>query len=93
MTRYIIGTIANLDYPLTPSEKGDMAFRWHIEKITCEQVQADRDAVLATTAADIRSMSKVIGDILDQHVYCVYGNEEKLKANKDLFKKLVVLQR
>jgi presequence protease len=93
MTRYIIGTIAGLDYPLTPSQKGDMAFRYYFEKTSREEIQSDRNAVLATTAHDIRNMSDEIGKILDQHVICVYGNDEKLKSNKTLFKNLVVLQK
>jgi Zn-dependent M16 (insulinase) family peptidase len=93
MTRYIIGTIANLDYPLTPSEKGDQAFRWYFEKVSRDEVQGDRDAVLATTAADIRNMSDDIARILDQKVFCVYGNDEKIKSDKTLFKNLVTLQR
>jgi presequence protease len=93
MTRYIIGTIANLDSPLTPSEKGELAFKRSFENVTPEEVQADRDAVLATTAADIRGMSSVIAKILDQKVYCVYGSNEKIKENKTLFKNLVTLQK
>jgi presequence protease len=92
MTRYIIGTIANLDNPLTPSEKGDQAFRWFFERVTHSEVQADRDAVLATTAADIRNMSDVIARVVDQYIICVYGNDEKLRANNTLFKSLVTLQ-
>ncbi len=93
MTRYIIGTIANLDYPLTPSGKGDMAFRWYLEKTNLEEIQGDRDAVLATTAEDIRNMRDDITKVLDQNVFCVYGNSEKIKFNKALFKNLVVLQK
>jgi hypothetical protein len=92
MTRYIIGTISNLDYPLTPSEKGEQAFRWHFEKVTPEEIQADRDAVLQTNAEDIRTMKEAVAKILDQQVYCVYGNDEKIKTNKTLFKDLVKLQ-
>jgi hypothetical protein len=93
MTRYIIGTIANLDYLMTPFEKGDLAFRRHMENTRLEDIQQDRNAVLATTAEDIRKMSKVIAGILDQQVLCVYGNEDKLNANKQLFKNLVQLQK
>ena len=92
MTRYIIGTIANLDNPLTPSEKGDQAFRWFFERVTHSDVQADRDAVLSTKAADIRNMSDVIARVVDQQVICVYGNDEKLRSNRTLFKNLVTLQ-
>ena len=78
---------------MTPAEKGDVAFRRYMEKTTKEALQKDRDAVLATTPEDIRKMSAVLDKILGQQVYCVYGNEEKLKANKDLFKNLVTLQK
>jgi len=93
MTRYIIGTIANLDYLMTPSEKGELAFRRHMEKTSKEAIQKDRDAVLATTPEDIRQMSPVLARVLGQQTYCVYGNEDKLKANKNLFKNLVTLQK
>jgi Zn-dependent M16 (insulinase) family peptidase len=93
MSRYIIGTIANLDHLMTLSEKGDLAFRRYMEKTTRESIQEDRDAVLATTPEDIQKMSKVLASILGQQVYCVYGNEDKLKANRNLFKSLVTLQK
>ena len=93
MCRYIIGTIANLDYPLTPSEKGEQAFRWYFEEVTRDELQADRSAVLATTAADIRNMSSSVGKIIDQQTYCVYGNDIKVNDNKKLFKNLVKLQK
>ncbi len=93
MTRYIIGTMSELDYPLTPSQKGEQAFRWYIEGVTKDEIQADREAVLSTTAVDIRNMAGIVSKILDQQVYCVYGNEMKLSTNKSLFKNLVKLQK
>jgi Zn-dependent M16 (insulinase) family peptidase len=93
MTRYIIGTIANLDNLMTPSEKGELAFRRYMEKTSKEAIQKDRDAVLSTTPEDIRQMSSVLARVLGQQTYCVYGNEDKLKANKNLFKNLVTLQK
>jgi Zn-dependent M16 (insulinase) family peptidase len=93
MTRYIIGTIAELDYPLTPSQKGDQAFRWYFEGVTRDEVQSDRNAVLATTASDIRNMKDQISKIIDQQVYCVYGNDIKVSENSSLFKNLVKLQK
>jgi len=92
MTRYIIGTIAGLDYPLTPSQRGETAFRWFMELTNPEDIQHERDDVLATSAADIRNMKDDIAEILNQNVFCVYGNDEKLKSNKTLFKDLVVIQ-
>ncbi|MBN1154182.1 insulinase family protein [candidate division KSB1 bacterium] len=89
MTRYIIGTIAGMDRPLRPSEKGSVAVRRYFQKTTPERVQSDRDAVLATTASDIRNMTKLVQDVLAQEAVCVYGNEEKIKDNKVLFNEIV----
>ena len=89
MTRYIIGTISNLDFPLTPSRKGNVADDYYFENTSHHDLQRDRDAVLATTPEDIKGMEQMVADILKQNSYCVYGNEEKLQTNKDLFKKLL----
>ncbi len=93
MTRYIIGTIADLDRPLTPAQKGEQAVRRYFEKRTYQDAQRDRDAVLATTAEDIRSLEKLVADILQQNVYCVYGNQKKVEEASELFKELVKLER
>ncbi len=85
MTRYIIGTIARLDQPLTPSQKGNVALQYYFEKSTPEQKQKDREAVLSTTAEDVKSYQKMIADFLEQNSYCVYGNEEKVQENAALF--------
>ena len=85
MTRYIIGTIARMDRPLTPSQKGNTAVQYYFQKLTPEQRQKERQAVLNTTASDIRNMKKLIADFLEAAAICVYGNEEKIMANKDLF--------
>ncbi|MFH1297017.1 MAG: insulinase family protein [Bacteroidota bacterium] len=93
MTRYIIGTIAGLDTPLTPSQKGDRAVNYYFSKTTQEDLQQDRDAVLATTTGDIKGFAKMMQDILDQKVYCVYGNADKIEKEKRLFENLVKLER
>ncbi len=93
MTRFIIGTISRLDRPLTPSQQGNLAFRRYLENTTKSYIQEERDAVLATTPEDIKSYKKMVSDILEQNVYCVYGNEEKISSQKDLFKRLVKLSK
>jgi hypothetical protein len=93
MTRYIIGTVSNLDNPLTASRKGDMAVQYYFEKTTAEELQQDRDRVLQTTADDLKAMAPMIQDILGQNVICVYGSETRIRENRDLFNELVVLQK
>ena len=91
MTRFIIGTVARLDRPLTPSQQGNLAFQRYLEGTTKDFVQQERDAVLTTTAEDVKKYQEMVQKLLDQNIYCVYGNEEKLKSEEQLFKKLVNL--
>lgn len=89
MTRFIIGTIARVDKPLMPEEKGNLAFRRYFEGLSREAVQHDRDAIISATATDVRNMGDMVEQILKQQVWCVYGNEDKLKENEILFKKII----
>jgi presequence protease len=85
MTRFIIGVISTLDRPLTVSAQGSLAMRNHLEGISLSQLQEERAAVLSTTAADIRNMSEMIGSVLAKNVFCVFGNEEKIRQHEELF--------
>ena len=93
MTDYIIGTIANLDNPLTPSEQGNVAVRYYFENITNQDVQKERDEVLSTTVKEIRKTEPMVSDILNQNIYCVYGNEQVIQENEALFSTVVKLNR
>jgi hypothetical protein len=89
MTRYIIGTIAEIDSPLTPSQKGDQAVSLYFSQRTVEEVQQDRDHVLSTTPDDIRGFAQLAADIISQNALCVYGNTDRLSADQALFQNLV----
>ena len=93
MTRFIIGTISRLDRPLTPSAQGELAFRRYLQGTSKSFIQEERDAVLSTTIDDVKQYKKMVSELLDQDIYCVYGNEEKLKSEESLFKKLVKLSK
>ena len=89
MTRYIIGTIARIDSPLTASQKGVTAFARYLRKETHEQMKTERSGILSTTDKDIRDMEKMVSDVLDRDVICVYGSNEKIEENKELFDGIV----
>ncbi len=93
MTRFIIGTISRMDRPLTPAGMGQIAVSRALEEISHEQIQTERDEVLAATAEDIRAMSPFVRDILAKDAICVYGNEEKINSRKDLFKKVLHIEK
>ena len=89
MTGFILSTIGDLDAPLTASEKGNTAVRRYIQGYTKEMKQKERDEILSVTAEDIRNLAAFLKDILEKSTYCVYGNEQTIEENKDLFNKLV----
>jgi Zn-dependent M16 (insulinase) family peptidase len=88
MTRYIIGTISGMDTPLTPVQRADQAFYLHITGKTKEEIQKEREEVLATTRADIRAFAPLAREIREKGVYCVYGNADLLKRNSTLFEEM-----
>lgn len=89
MTKYIIGTISELDSPLTPAMKGLVADEYYIRHITDEAVQKERDEIIQTNNETIRGLADLIGDVTKQNYFCVLGSEEKIKANKDVFGSIV----
>lgn len=86
ITGFILGAISNVDNPLTVSQQGNRAVGNYFRKVTYEDKQRERDEILATTAEDIRNFAPMLKDIVDQNNYSVYGNEDKIEENKDLFK-------
>ncbi len=89
MTQFIIGTVSDLDSPRTPSQMGDIAVRNYLTSFTEAEQQQIRDEVLSTNLEDIRSMEAMVEKVLSQNSYCVYGNQEKIQANKDLFESVI----
>ncbi|WP_410506308.1 insulinase family protein [Haloimpatiens sp. FM7315] len=87
MTKYIIGTISELDTPLTPSMKGDAASINYIRGISEEAIKKERDEILSTSVDDIRSLKDMLKASFEENYICVLGNESTIKENKDLFKK------
>jgi presequence protease len=89
MTKYVIGTMSGVDAPLTSAMKGERATAYYVQKITREDIQKEREEMLATRQCDIRELATLVDDVMRQNYICVLGNEEKIKANKDCFNTLV----
>ena len=85
MTKYVIGTISDMDTPLLPPYKGAKAVSAWYSGITDEMLAEERRQVLAAQPEDIRALAKIIRAILSTGSFCVVGNSEKIKENKELF--------
>ena len=85
MTKYVIGTISNLDIPKNPSAKGAASFDAYVSGLTEEMLQKERDEVLRATPADIRALADIVEAVLEDGYFCVVGNEDKINEAKDMF--------
>ena len=85
MTKYVIGTISNIDRPLTPRAKGIKSLAAYMTDTTAEDLQKQRDDILEVSRDDIRNLSEMIKAILDTANICVIGSETKIEENEDLF--------
>lgn len=88
MTKYIIGTISELDSPLTPSIIGDKVTINYIKNITYEDLVKEREEVLGTTPETIRGFAEIIKKAMESNNLCVVGNENVVESNKELFNKV-----
>lgn len=85
MTKYIIGTMSNLDQPMTPSTKGDRSMNLYMNKVDEAMLQKTRNEVLDATKEDIRKLAPILEAVLKAEQLCVIGSEEKIEEAKDLF--------
>ena len=60
MTKYIIGTISELDVPMTPSAKGNMSLNAWFSKVTEEDMQRERQEILNAQPEDIRKLAGIV---------------------------------
>ncbi len=85
MNKYIIGTISNMDRPMTPSAKGDRSMNLYMNHVSGEMIQKERMDVLNAEQEDIRKLSAVVEALLSADQLCVIGSEEKIEAQKEMF--------
>ena len=85
MTKYIIGTLGNMDMPLYPEGKGQRAITAYLKKLTLEELQEERDEILNATDADIRALADIVQAVLSDGNFCVIGNENNIKKEEALF--------
>ena len=85
MTKYIIGTISNMDQPMTPATKGERSTNLYMNKVSAEMIKKERAQILDAAQEDIRALAKVAKAVLAADQLCVIGGEEKIEEDKELF--------
>ena len=85
MTKYIIGTMSNLDRPMTPAAKGDRSMNLYMNRVSEEMIREERNQILDAQADDIRALADIVEAVLACEQLCVIGSEEKIDEQKELF--------
>lgn len=85
MTKYIIGTMSNLDQPMTPAAKGDRSMSLYMNKVSADMIREERNQILDATQGDIRALYRVVEAVLKADQLCVIGSEEMIEENRELF--------
>lgn len=85
MNKYVIGTISNMDRPMTPAVKGERSLNLVMNHVSEEMLKKERKQVLEATKEDIQALADLVEAVLEQRQICVIGNEEKIEEQKELF--------
>ncbi len=85
MTKYIIGTISDMDVPLTPRARGSRSMGAYLAHDKYEFIQKERDEILTSGKEEIRSLADYVESVVGDGYVCVLGGEEIIEKEKDLF--------
>ncbi len=88
MTKFIIGTISDMDTPLTPKAEGVRSLGAYMMGLTFEDVQKERDDVLSCSKTKIRKLADYIDAVISDEILVVVGSESKIDLNRDIFGKV-----
>lgn len=91
MTKYIIGTVSDMDIPFTPASKGSYSLSGYLTECSFDMLQKERDQVLNVSVEDVKNLADYMKAIMSDECFCVVGTEEKIQSKKDMFKKVEYL--
>ena len=85
ITKYIIGTIADMDIPFTPASRLGTAMSRYTSGLTKEQWQKVRDEILSVTNDQLKALAPMIKAVLAQGYRAALATESTAKECGDLF--------
>lgn len=91
LTKYIIGTISNLDQPLTPSLENEKMMNLYFTEVSHEEILKNRQEILDTTVDEISKYADMLKQIFATPYLCVVGKGETIEANAQLFNEIKTL--
>ncbi|MDD3278553.1 MAG: insulinase family protein [Lachnospiraceae bacterium] len=88
MTKYIIGTISELDTPLTPATKGSVSLNAYFSGITEEDFARERAEVLDAGLSDIQALGGMLDAVYAQHNICTIGSAAAIEKDASAFQNI-----
>jgi len=85
MTKYVIGTMSNVDMPRNPRMEGERGMTAYLTGRTFESVQRHRDEILTITVEDVRALAEGVKAMLSQNCCCTVGSEKKVREDAKHF--------
>ena len=85
LQKYIIGTISEMDTPLSPRARGQRSYNAYCRGISYDMVREEREQVLHCTPEDLKALAPMLRKILSEDRYAVLGSKEVLEKNAGLF--------
>lgn len=91
LDKYITGTIGDYDTPLSVRARGRLSNMYHFQEIPFEELQKIREEILDTSLEELKEFADLADAINQDDIYCVIGSEDRVKEEKNLFKKILKL--
>ena len=88
VTQFIIGAVSELDTPMTPATRGNYSLGCYMTNISMEQLQRERDELLATTDETLKGLHRYVEACMSGKCLCVVGNGERIRENESMFGKI-----
>ena len=85
VTQFIIGTLSDVDVPMTPATKGAFSMVCYLNNITDEDNQKERDEILSVNEDVIHGLSEYIQAFISDECLCVVGNVDTVRASENIF--------
>ncbi len=85
MTKYVIGTMSNVDMPRNPRMEGERGMTAYLTGRTFASVQKHRDEILNITVEDVRALAAGVKAMLSQNCCCTVGSEKKVREDASHF--------
>ena len=85
MTKYIIGTVSELDTPMNAAAKGALCLNAWYTNYTEEDFQKEREEILDASPEKIRELEGIAKAILEENNLCVIGSSAAIEKHRELF--------